>query len=111
MPMTQNQCQQAFGSTKVVYSFSQVLEGTGCALNAQIVKQGETFNDYCHSDTWDPAKKAFCDFPGPTVKNTAEATVANFLTVDTEYSPNSINADCRPGKDQGDITLLYLAAT
>ena len=48
----------------------------------------ETFNDYCHSDTWDPAQKAFCDFSkGPTVKNTAEATVANFLTVDTEYSP------------------------
>ena len=108
--MTQDQCQAAFGSTKEVYSFSQVLEGTGtvCPLNAQIVKQGETFNDYCHSDTWDPAQKAFCDFKGPTVKNIAEATVVNFLTVDTEYSPNSINADCRPGKDQGPITLTVL---
>ena len=106
VPMTQNQCQVAFGTTKVVYSFSQILEGTGCAPNAQIVEQGETFNNYCHSDTWDPAQKAFCDFTGGQVKNTAEATVQNFLTVDTEYTPQTINTDCSNNKDQGDITLL-----
>jgi hypothetical protein len=44
------------------------------------------------------------------VKNTADATVANFLTVDTEYNPSTINVDCRPGKDQGDITLLILGS-
>jgi hypothetical protein len=44
------------------------------------------------------------------VKNTAEATVANFLTVDTEYSPTTINADCRPGKDQGGINLTVLGS-
>ena len=108
VPMTQNQCQAAFGSTKVVYSFNQILEGAVCAQNAQIIDMGETGNKFCHSDTWNPAQAAFCDLKGSQVKNTAEATVANFLTVDTEYSPTTINADCRPGKDQGGINLTIL---
>jgi hypothetical protein len=67
---------------------------------------GDNVSKFCHSDTWDPSQPAFCDFPRGGVKNTAIGTVENFLTADTEYSPNTINADCRPGKDQGDITLL-----
>ena len=42
------------------------------------------------------------------MKNTATGAVENFFTADTEYNPNTINADCRPGKDQGAITLIVL---
>ena len=104
--LTQTQCQTAFGSPPVVFSFSQTLEGLGCAVNAQTVAMGDNVSKFCHSDTWDPSQPAFCDFPRGGVKNTALGEVENFLTADTEYSPNTINADCRPGKDQGDITLL-----
>jgi hypothetical protein len=108
VPPTLTQCQNAFGSPPVVFSLSQTLEGSGCALGAQVVSLEETSQDFCHSDTWDPAQAAFCDFPKGTVKNTGTGTVENFLTADTEYSPNTINANCRLGKDQGEITLIVL---
>jgi hypothetical protein len=108
VPLTQTQCQTAFGSSREVFSFSQILEGKDCKPSAQIVGMGGTSNNLCHSDTWDPAQQAFCDFPKGAVKNTATGAVENFLTADTEYSPNTINADCRIGKDQGDITLIVL---
>jgi hypothetical protein len=105
VPLTQKQCQTAFGS-EPVFSFSQILEGLKCSPSAQVVDMGATSNKFCHSDTWNPAQAAFCDFPKGTVKNTATGTVENFLTADTEYSPTTINRDCSPNKDQGDITLL-----
>jgi hypothetical protein len=108
VPLTQTQCQNAFGAAREVFSFSQTLEGLNCPLSSQtqVVDLKPTLQNFCHSDTWDPSQAAFCDFPRGGVKNTATGTVENFLTADTEYSPNTINADCRPGKDQGDITLL-----
>jgi len=108
VPLTQTQCQTAFGSSREVFSFSQTLEGKDCKPSAQIVGMGGTSNNLCHSDTWDPAQQAFCDFPKGAVKNTATGAVENFLTADTEYSPTTINANCRVGKDQGDITLIVL---
>jgi hypothetical protein len=108
VPLTQTQCQAAFGSSREVFSFNQILEGKDCKPSAQVVAMGGTSNNLCHSDTWDGSQKAFCDFAKGAVKNTATGAVENFLTADTEYSPNTINADCRPGKDQGDITLIIL---
>ena len=110
VPLSQNQCQTAFGSPPVVFSFSQTLEGLGCPLSSQtqIVDLKPTLQNFCHSDTWDPSQKAFCDFPKGAVKNTAVGVVESFLTADTEYSPTTINADCSPSKDQGDITLIVL---
>jgi hypothetical protein len=106
VPLTQKQCQAAFGSSQEVFSFSQTLES--CSLNAQVVKMGQTSQNYCHSDTWNPSQAPFCAFPKGAVKNTATGTVENFLTADTQYSPTSINTACTPSKDQGPITLIVL---
>jgi len=106
VPLTQSQCETAFGSPPVVFSFSETLKGLQCPLTSQVVGLGETVQQLCHSDTWDPSQAAFCDFPKQTVKNTATGTVENFLTADTEYSPKTINTDCSNNKDQGAITLL-----
>jgi len=108
VPLTQTQCETAFGSPPVVFSFSETLKGLQCPLTSQVVGLGGTLQQLCHSDTWDPSQAAFCDFPKQTVKNTAAGTVENFLTADTEYSPKTINTDCSNNKDQGNITLLVL---
>jgi hypothetical protein len=115
VPLSESQCATAFPATvspdpvfalRQVFKFTQTYEAPACT--GQFKGLEDVQQRFCHSDTWDGAKPAVCQFVQSTTKNTASGIAANLLTADTEYSPQSINSTCTPNKDNGSVTLLVL---
>ncbi len=111
VPLTQAQCEQAFPADpnsvpplgeKEVFKFAQTYAGPACT--GEFAGLGVQRERFCHSDTWNPYKKAFCDLDRPLTRGTS--SVQGFLTADTEYTPNTINRKC---PNNGVITLRVSA--
>lgn len=117
VPLTQQQCNDAFGDspqlfsftqTPTVFSFEQTFADRACMGPTAGAKGPE--QQFCHSDTWNPKQDAFCNFSPTSTATIGTSFVQSSLIADTEYNPKTINAKCHRHDDEDDvITLIVLA--
>ena len=119
VPLTQQQCNDAFGDspqlfsftqTPTVFSFEQTFADRAC-MGSAIGAKGPQ-QSFCHADTWNSKQDPFCNFSPTSTATIGTSFVQSSLIADTEYTPKTINPKCDRHDDDDDddvITLTVLA--
>jgi len=117
VPLTQQQCNDAFGDspqlfsftqTPTVFSFAQTFADGAC-IGATAGAKGPE-QQFCHSDSWNPKQDPFCNFSPTSTATIGTSFVQSSLIADTEYTPKTINPECNRHDDDDDVITLTVLA-
>ena len=119
VPLTQQQCNDAFGDspqissathtqTPTVFSLTQTFAGRACMGPTAGAKGPE--QKFCHSDTWNSKQDPFCNFSPTSTQTIGTSFVQSSLIADTEYTPKTINAKCNRHDDDDEVITLTVLA-